>query len=225
MNKKVLVKFLDDTGTCNPTLPTFGSEKAAGLDLYSTHEVALEAGMPQIVHTGIAMELVAEKKASTSRDQYGRFCTIMVEDNLMLQIVPRSGLALNDGVTVLNAPGIIDEDYRGEVCVILCWTGAETSLNQFNIKTVKGKKYLVIPEKTRIAQAVLVPVYKPVLEVVETLTETKRGTEGFGSTGVSDIKADEVGTAKNTVAATTKKTKKETAKAPKIKKATKKVKE
>ena len=84
------------------------------------------------------------------------------------QIRPRSGLALKHGVTLVNAPGTIDEDYRGEVGVILLNTGAED---------------FVVERGMRVAQAVLAPVVRAVFEEVVVLPETSRGTGGFGSTG------------------------------------------
>jgi dUTP pyrophosphatase len=85
-----------------------------------------------------------------------------------LQARPRSGWAIRDGVTLLNAPGTIDADYRGEVKIIVA-----------NF----GEQPVVINDQDRIAQLVLCPVYTAVLEKVETLAETSRGDGGFGSTG------------------------------------------
>ncbi|MBC7432399.1 MAG: dUTP diphosphatase [Rubritepida sp.] len=85
------------------------------------------------------------------------------------QIRPRSGLALKHGITVLNSPGTIDEDYRGEVGVILLNTGAAD---------------FTVERGMRIAQAVLAPVVRGVFEVVVVLPESARGTGGFGSTGL-----------------------------------------
>jgi dUTP pyrophosphatase len=95
---------------------------------------------------------------------------VAVPDGFELQIRPRSGLALKHGVTVLNAPGTIDSDYRGPLKVILVNLGEEN----FTIRT-----------GDRVAQAVLAPVTPFRGEIVETLDETARGEGGFGSTGVS----------------------------------------
>lgn len=84
------------------------------------------------------------------------------------QVRPRSGLAAKHGITILNAPGTIDADYRGEVKVILVNLGAEP---------------FAIARGERVAQMIVAPVVQPVFAVVETLDETERGTGGFGSTG------------------------------------------
>ena len=84
------------------------------------------------------------------------------------QIRPRSGLALKYGITVLNTPGTIDEGYRGEICVVIINHGKD----DFNIE--KGAK---------IAQMIIAPVIRPKIIVVESLEDTQRGENGFGSTG------------------------------------------
>ena len=85
-----------------------------------------------------------------------------------IQIRPRSGLAAKNSITVLNAPGTIDSDYRGEIKIIL-----------FN----HGVNDFVVNNKDRVAQMILMPVHKIELEEVENLPDTVRGTGGFGSTG------------------------------------------
>lgn len=88
------------------------------------------------------------------------------------QVRPRSGLAFREGLTILNAPGTIDSDYRGEVCVIL-----------INL----GNKPVTVNNGDRIAQLVFAPVARAELietETIETISETKRGSNGFGSTGL-----------------------------------------
>lgn len=97
---------------------------------------------------------------------------VAVPDGFELQVRPRSGLALKHGVTVLNAPGTIDADYRGPLKVILVNHGEEN----FSIRT-----------GDRVAQAVLAPVTPFRGAIVETLDETARGEGGFGSTGVSSL--------------------------------------
>lgn len=87
------------------------------------------------------------------------------------QVRPRSGLAIKHGVTVLNSPGTIDADYRGEVAVIL-----------INL----GKEPFVVARGERIAQMVLAPVARVKLREVKKLSETKRGASGFGSTGIGE---------------------------------------
>jgi dUTP pyrophosphatase len=113
-----------------------------------TEELVLAAGARHAVPTGLAMAIAPEHE---------------------VQIRPRSGLALSHGVTVANAPGTIDSDYRGEVKVIL-----------INL----GTSDFVVSRGMRIAQMVAAPVMQAVLEPVDTLPETARGDGGFGSTGV-----------------------------------------
>ena len=129
-------------------LPTYAHPGDAGMDVRSVEEVVLEPGGRKLVRTGLVMMLPPGYEA---------------------QVRPRSGLALKNGVTVLNTPGTIDEGYRGEVGVILANFGAEP------FRVEKGAK---------IAQIVVAPCTRA--EIVETdeVDETVRGTGGFGSTGV-----------------------------------------
>ncbi|MEP2944122.1 MAG: dUTP diphosphatase [Hyphomicrobiales bacterium] len=90
-------------------------------------------------------------------------------DNFEAQIRPRSGLAIKNGITALNSPGTIDADYRGEVKIILINHGQET---------------FIIERGMRIAQMVIAPIVQARFHVSNELSETKRGTGGFGSTGV-----------------------------------------
>ena len=94
--------------------------------------------------------------------------SIAIPDNTEMQIRPRSGLAAKNNISVLNTPGTVDSDYRGELKVIL-----------FN----HGSKEFVVKNEDRIAQMVLVPIIKAKFEEVESLPETIRGKGGFGSTG------------------------------------------
>ena len=94
--------------------------------------------------------------------------SVAIPDNTELQIRPRSGLAAKNNISVLNAPGTVDSDYRGELKVIL-----------YN----HGNKEFLVNNKDRIAQMVLVPIIKATFEEVENLPETIRGEGGFGSTG------------------------------------------
>ena len=132
-------------------LPSYQSEGAAGLDLAAAvaadTKLVIEPGARHLVPTGISLQLPQGYEA---------------------QVRPRSGLARDKGVTVLNAPGTIDSDYRGEVHVPLINLGKQS----FNIE--RG---------TRIAQMLILPV--PAVEIVEVeeLDETKRGKRGFGHTG------------------------------------------
>ena len=130
-------------------LPKFAKEGDAGMDLYSVEDVWLYSGGHLLVRCGFCIEL---------------------EPGYEAQVRSRSGLALNNGVIVLNSPGTIDEGYRGEVCAILMNHGSEA----FDIR--KGD---------RIAQMVVKrcePV--EVVEVYGELSDSSRGEAGFGSTGV-----------------------------------------
>ena len=129
-------------------LPAYAHPGDAGMDVRSVEELIIEPGGRKLVRTGLVMMLPPGYEA---------------------QVRPRSGLALKNGVTVLNTPGTIDEGYRGEVGVILANFGAEP------FKVEKGAK---------IAQIVIAPCTRA--EIVETdeVDETARGAGGFGSTGV-----------------------------------------
>ena len=132
-------------------LPSYQSANAAGLDLLAAvpdgKPLELAPGARALVPTGLALEL--------PRGYEG-------------QVRPRSGLALKHGVTVLNSPGTIDADYRGEVKVLLINLGSETFLVQ------RGD---------RIAQAVIAPVTHVEIAAATALSDTERGGGGFGSTG------------------------------------------
>jgi dUTP pyrophosphatase len=134
-------------------LPAYGSEDAAGMDLVAAlpadHEVLLVPGARALIPTGLAIQLPKGFEA---------------------QIRPRSGLALNDGVTVLNSPGTVDADYRGEIGVIL-----------INF----GDKSFAVRRGARIAQLVVCSVERVALIASERLTSSVRGSDGFGSTGRS----------------------------------------
>jgi dUTP pyrophosphatase len=132
-------------------LPAYQSSEAAGLDLMAAvpeaEPLMLAPGQYALVPTGLAIALPAGHEA---------------------QVRPRSGLAAKHGVTVLNSPGTIDADYRGEIKVILINHGAAP---------------FAIRRGERIAQMVIAPVVQARLVPVATLSETGRGTGGFGSTG------------------------------------------
>lgn len=128
--------------------PTYETVGSAGCDVTAAEAVEIEPGGRTIVKTGLFLEL-----------PQGYEC----------QVRARSGLAIKHGVTVLNSPGTIDSDYRGEVGVILINTGQ----NSFRVE--KGD---------RIAQLVFAPVTFAYFAVVEELDDTQRGSGGYGSTGV-----------------------------------------
>lgn len=130
-------------------LPSYMSELAAGADLCAAleGELVLQPGERALVPTGFAIALPPGFEA---------------------QVRPRSGLALRDGVTCLNAPGTIDADYRGPVQVVLANLGAGA---------------VTIRRGDRIAQLIVAPVSRAAFDVVDALGETVRGEGGFGSTG------------------------------------------
>lgn len=127
--------------------PTRASVGSAGLDLYALHGAVLQPGQRQKILTGIAVAIAP--------GYVGLIC-------------PRSGSADQNGITVLNAPDILDSDYRGEIGVIL--------INH-------GDTVYEVARGSRIAQLLVVPVGMPNLIEVDALPETARGTAGFGSTG------------------------------------------
>jgi dUTP pyrophosphatase len=130
-------------------LPAYETAQSAGMDLAAAIDapVTLAPGGRAMVPTGLAIALPAGYEA---------------------QVRPRSGLAAKNGVTVLNTPGTVDADYRGEVKVILINLGDDA---------------FEIERGMRIAQMVIAPVTQASLTEVDTLPETARGTGGFGSTG------------------------------------------
>jgi len=130
-------------------LPAYQSPGAAGMDLRAAEALVIEPGRRRLVPTGIALALPQGVEA---------------------QVRPRSGLAVRHGVTVLNAPGTIDSDYRGEVQVLLV-----------NL----GEAAFAIARGDRIAQLVIAAAPQAVLVEVEGLDATARGRGGFGSSGVA----------------------------------------
>jgi len=129
-------------------MPCYAHEGDSGMDLYSTEDVTLKSLERKAIETGIKIELPSGYEA---------------------QVRPKSGLALNHGISVLNTPGTIDSGYRGEIKVIA------VNLSSEEYKIEKGKK---------IAQIVFCKVEKVVLEESTELNETKRNEGGFGSTGL-----------------------------------------
>lgn len=133
-------------------LPGYQSADAAGFDL--------PAAIPE--HSPLVLAPCARVLVPTG-------FAFVLQPGFEAQVRPRSGLALKNGITVLNSPGTIDADYRGEVQVIL------TNLGKVSFEITRGM---------RIAQCVVAPVTQAALEEIEELDETARGTGGFGSTGV-----------------------------------------
>jgi dUTP pyrophosphatase len=128
--------------------PTQAHEGDAGYDLHAAEAVTIDPGERASVGTGIA---------------------VAIPDGQAGLVIPRSGLAARHGISVVNAPGLIDSGYRGELCVLL-------------LNTDRGQPFTVEPGD-RIAQLVLVRVETEELEEVAELDETARGVGGFGSTG------------------------------------------
>jgi len=130
-------------------LPEYHSPQAAGLDLLAAvpADMIIQPGQRALVPTGIAIALPPGNEA---------------------QVRPRSGLAARHGITVLNTPGTVDADYRGEIQVIL-----------INL----GEAPYVVQRGARIAQLVIAPVLRATLSESRELADTQRGGDGFGSTG------------------------------------------
>ena len=147
---KIEIKQLDNFG--NLQMPAYETDLAAGVDLRAAIDVdtplVLQPGERALIATGLAMALPPGYEA---------------------QIRPRSGLAYKHGITVVNSPGTIDADYRGEVKILLINHGTEN---------------FTINRGDRIAQMVVAPVTQAKFEVVDTLSKTARGAGGYGSTGV-----------------------------------------
>jgi len=142
---KVLIKKLDSS----VQLPSYKTDGASGMDLiaYLKKPINLEPGKSCLVPTGLSIAFPKEYE---------------------IQIRPRSGLAAKSNISVLNTPGTIDSDYRGEIKIIL-----------FN----HSNENFIINNNDRIAQMVLMPIMKIELEETNELPETTRGEGGFGSTG------------------------------------------
>ena len=145
MKTKALIKKLNKA----VKIPEYKTNGSSGLDLvaFLEKDLIVKSNETALVPTGLS---------------------IAVDENLEIQIRPRSGLAVKKNITVLNTPGTIDSDYRGEIKVIL-----------INL----GKDNFVIKNGDRIAQMIICPVIKAEFEIVEELPSTPRGLGGFGSTG------------------------------------------
>lgn len=149
---KLKIKFLDN----DANKPTYGSNYAAGLDLYASQEYTIKPSSRECVNTGIALEWVKNNELDENPEDF------------YLRIAPRSGLSFKNGIDVMA--GVIDYDYRGEIKVILL----NTSDREFIIN--KGDK---------IAQAILTRILRfDEIDICENLNDTQRGVGGFGSTGI-----------------------------------------
>ena len=143
---EILIKKLSKTAS----IPKYETAGSSGMDLAADidEKIEIKPGETQIIPTGLSVSIPQEFE---------------------IQIRPRSGLAAKYQLSVLNTPGTIDADYRGEIKVIL-----------INL----GKKSFIVEKGLRIAQMVLCPLVKAKIKEVETLDGTTRGSGGFGSTGV-----------------------------------------
>ncbi|TVL99328.1 MAG: dUTP diphosphatase [Candidatus Brocadia sp. WS118] len=143
------IKVMRKPGCEDLPLPRYMSEAASGMDLYAAVDtsVLMERSEIKLIPTGIHIELPRGYEA---------------------QVRPRSGLALKHGLTLVNTPGTIDSDYRGEIGIILCNLGKDT---------------FTVERGMRIAQLVIQPVTRAELIEVERLGESPRGIGGFGHTG------------------------------------------
>jgi dUTP pyrophosphatase len=150
MSERLKIQILKLPHGKDVPLPKYMSHSASGMDLYAAidGEVILKPGERKLIPTGFKMALPQGYEA---------------------QVRPRSGLAIKNGISVLNTPGTIDEDYRGEVGVILINHGQE----DFKVK-----------RNDRIAQMVINKVEQADIEEVQSLSETHRNSGGFGHTGV-----------------------------------------
>jgi len=144
----VELKIKKFPGTEDIPLPQYMTEHAAGMDVYAavSDPVILKAGETRLIPTGMSIEVPVGYEA---------------------QIRPRSGLALKNNIGILNSPGTIDADYRGEVGIIL------TNFGQLDFTVKRGE---------RIAQMIIAPVAKVTIALQEELTTTARGAGGFGHT-------------------------------------------
>jgi dUTP pyrophosphatase len=144
--QKILIKKLHS----DVNLPAYETSGSSGMDLqaYISEEIILKPGERKLIPTGLS---------------------IAIPENLEIQIRPRSGLAYKKGISIVNTPGTIDSDYRGEIKVLL-----------INL----GKEDFIIKKFERIAQMVVCPITKVVLSETNDLPDTIRGEGGFGSTGV-----------------------------------------
>ena len=150
MMKKISIPVFRKTDDSDLPLPSYATPNSAGMDLYAAipDHLTLSPGTWEKIPTGLSMALPFGYEA---------------------QIRSRSGLALTDGIIVLNSPGTIDADYRGELFVIL-----------YNA----GEKVFLLKRGMRIAQMVIAPVIQAEWLEIGKLNPTQRGTGGFGSTGV-----------------------------------------
>ncbi len=143
MNRPIVKIVLLDGGA----VPQYATTESAGVDLKTTIDVSIDRFQRVLVPTGIKLEIPSGFEA---------------------QVRPRSGLAIKHGLSIVNSPGTIDSDYRGEIQIILI------NLGESVVKIEKGE---------RIAQLVFAPVVQVDFQVADQLNDSERGSGGFGSTG------------------------------------------
>jgi dUTP pyrophosphatase len=150
MTHNIEVKITKHPSAQDLSLPKYATAESAGMDLMANinEPIILAKGERKLIPTGLAIQLPSGYEA---------------------QIRPRSGLAIKNGITVLNTPGTIDADYRGEIMVILI------NLSDQDFKIERGM---------RIAQMIIAPFTQAHFTLVDSLDESERGHGGFGSTGV-----------------------------------------
>ena len=149
----MIIQLKQSEAAADLPLPTYQTDLSAGVDL----QAALPEG---------ALELLPQQRAAVTTGLF-----IAMPEGIEAQIRPRSGLALKMGLTVANAPGTIDSDYRGEIKVLLINLGMEA---------------VAIDHGMRIAQMVFSPVLRATFQLTDQLSNTSRGDGGFGSTGLYD---------------------------------------
>lgn len=142
----VKIKFLENNNI--KKLPVYATDGSAGMDLFACGNYEMFPGDVRLVKTGIAIE---------------------IPKGFELQIRSRSGLALKNHVFVLNSPGTIDSDYRGEIGIVMC------NMGPYSYR---------INEGDRVAQGVLAKYDKAEFSIIESLEQTERASGGFGSTGI-----------------------------------------
>ncbi|BAD65381.1 deoxyuridine 5'-triphosphate nucleotidohydrolase [Shouchella clausii KSM-K16] len=166
--ERVKVKLLNE----NAVMPTYGSEGAAGFDLYAAEDVIIEPGQTKKVPLGLAFEL---------------------PPGYVLYIMPRSGISYETKLRQPNSVGVIDSDYRGEVAMMFdnisqdTWSNAAKGVDGMPDHSTTDKYEsgsYIIRKGDRVCQGVIQKLPKIELVQVDRLSETKRGAGGFGSTGV-----------------------------------------
>jgi len=156
-------------------VPTYAHGTDSGFDLYTIKEEVINKKVTTVIPTGIAIQIEEPQFFNTAPKSYNpdKFKIFSQLFTYELQLRPKSGLAAKKGITLTNAPGTIDNNFSGELCIIATLIGT-------------AENYVVMPKGNKIAQGVICPVIcgsNVVFEEVEELDDTERGDGGFGSTG------------------------------------------